>query len=108
MELPPLIAKPWQRTIYPAQMPVVDTNAASTSKAKRKSRARLKKKNRKGKKHRLTLALDLTLEAGDVYTLQGFSPDFDGPWLITEVEHKFAGKSGSQTTLTLQKCITGY
>lgn len=106
--LPPLIPNPWATHKYPATVPTVDANAGSTTKAKRTARSKLKKKNRKGKKHRLVVPLNLRVEAGTVYTLAGFSPDFDANWLITECEHKFSAHGGSTTSLDMQMCITGY
>lgn len=106
--LPPLISQVWAYNPYPQTVPAVDSNTASTTKAGRVAKSKLKKKNRKGKKHRITVPLNLRVEAGTVYTLQGFSPDFDANWLVTECEHKFSAKGGSTTSLDLQMCILGY
>lgn len=106
--LPPLIQKPWAKNPYPATVPAISANTGSTTKAQRVAKSKLKKKNRKGKKHRLVVPLNLRIEAGTVYTLKGFSPDFDSNWLIIDCEHKFSAKGGSTTSLDLQMCITGY
>jgi hypothetical protein len=108
LNLPPLISNPWQLVKLPAPLPVAETDSGAVTKAHRTARGKLKKKNRKGKKHRIVVPLNLTLEAGNVYTLEGFSPDFDGNWLLIECEHKFVGKSGSTTSLDFEKVITGY
>ena len=99
---------PWPTTVLPSPIPIAETDAGMNARAKRVARSKLKKKNRKGKKHQMTIPLNLRVEAGTVYTLQGFSPDFDGPWLVTEVEHKFAAKGGATTVLNMQMSIQGY
>jgi hypothetical protein len=62
-------------------------------------------KNRKRKQSSLELPFDPTVEEGTVYTLQGFAENFDGNWLVTEVDFSFAGKSGSRMTLELMQCL---
>jgi hypothetical protein len=108
MTLPPLLPNIWPTVTPPKNLQIDNKNTKTKTKADRSARAKLKKKNRKGKRHRIVFPLNLRLESGNVYTLQGFSPDFDGDWLVIGCEHRFAGKSGSTTTLELEMVITGY
>jgi len=62
-------------------------------------------KNRKRKQSSLELPFDPTIEEGTVYQLQGFAKNFDGKWLITEVQYSFAGKGGSRLSLELMQCL---
>jgi hypothetical protein len=80
-------------------------NSASTSKAKKVAKAKHKKHNRKRHKKVLRLPFDPMIEAGTVYNLQGFGPDWDGPWLVFDAHHDFDPHNGSETHLELMKCI---
>jgi len=62
-------------------------------------------KNRKRKQSSLELPFDPTIEEGTVYTLQGFAKNFDGKWLVTEVQYTFAGKAGSRLSIELMQCL---
>lgn len=85
-----------------------DTNTVKKTRAAKVAKNKLKGKNRKHKKHGLELPFNPMIESGTVYTLQGFSPDFDGNWLITQVTHTFTGKGGTKTSIELEKAITSY
>jgi len=61
-------------------------------------------KNRKRKRSTMELPFDPTIEEGTNYMLQGFAPNFDGKYQVTEVEWSFTGKGGSQMILELIKC----
>lgn len=65
----------------------------------------LAQKNRKRKQSSIELPFDPTIEEGTVYTLQGFAPNFDGKWLITEVNFTFTGKGGSRLAIELMQCL---
>jgi hypothetical protein len=65
----------------------------------------LAQKNRKRKQSSMELPFDPTIEEGTTWTLQGFAPNFDGKWLITEVVYTFAGKGGSRLTIELMQCL---
>jgi hypothetical protein len=65
----------------------------------------LAQKNRKRKQSSMELPFDPTIEEGTVYQLTGFAPNFDGKWLITEVNFSFTGKAGSRMTLELMQCL---
>ena len=85
-----------------------DTNTVKKTRAAKVAKSRLKKKNRKRKKKNIVLEYNPTIEAGTVYTTSGFSPLFDGNWLVIQVTHEFKGRSGSTTSLELEKCILSY
>ena len=85
-----------------------DTNATKKARAAKVAKSKLKTKNRKRKKKNIVLEYNPSIESGTVYTTSGFSPLFDGRWLVILVTHDLKGKSGSTTTLELEKCITSY
>lgn len=62
-------------------------------------------KNRKRKQSSMELPFDPAIEEGSVYALQGFAQNFDGKWLITEVQYSFTGKGGSRLNLELMQCL---
>jgi hypothetical protein len=66
----------------------------------------LAQKNRKRKgTHgpRMELPFDPTMEEGSIWTLVGFAPNFDGPWLVHEVVFTFTGKGGSRLEIDLMQ-----
>jgi hypothetical protein len=65
----------------------------------------LAQKNRKRKQSSMELPFDPRIEEGTVYALQGFAPNFDGKWLVTEVDYTFTGKGGSRLTIELMQCL---
>jgi len=65
----------------------------------------LAQKNRKRKQSSMELPFDPTIEEGTVYQLSGFAQNFDGKWLVTEVNFQFSGKGGSRMTLEFVQCL---
>jgi len=65
----------------------------------------LAQKNRKRKQSSMELPFDPKMEEGTVYQLSGFAPNFDGKWLVTEVNYSFTGKGGSRMTVELMQCL---
>jgi len=65
----------------------------------------LAQKNRKRKQSSMELPFDPKMEEGTVYQLTGYAPNFDGKWLITEVNFSFTGKGGSRMTIELMQCL---
>ena len=65
----------------------------------------LLQKNRKRKQSSMELPFDPTIEEGTVYQLSGFAQNFDGKWLVTEVNFQFSGKGGSRMTLEFVQCL---
>lgn len=62
-------------------------------------------KNRKRKQSSFELPFDPTIEEGTCCNLVGFAPNFDGKWLVTEVNYAFSGKAGSRFTIELMQCL---
>jgi hypothetical protein len=93
----------------PAATPVAvqENNSSKVSRADKVAKSRLKKKNRKRHQKSISLPLNLGLEAATVYTTQGFSPDLDGNWLVTQVTHTMK-KGGSTTSVELERCKTTF
>jgi hypothetical protein len=65
----------------------------------------LAQKNRKRKQSSIELPFDPTIEEGTTYMLQGFAQNFDGKWLVTQVDYTFTAKGGSRMLLELQQCL---
>lgn len=85
---------------------IVNKEPSSTAQAKAAAVAtnKLKQKNRKQNKITMTVPLNLKFDAGTTWNMSGFMPDIDSQvWLLSEVQHKIAGKSGSETTLEFTK-----
>ena len=84
------------------------TNAVKTARAKDVVKNLCKQKNRKFRKQHISIAFNPMVESGTIYTLQGFSPYLDGPWLVTQIIHSFNAKGGTNTEIDLEKAITDY
>jgi hypothetical protein len=65
----------------------------------------LAQKNRKRKQSSIELPFDPTIEEGTTYMLQGFAQNFDGKWLVTQVDYAFTAKGGSRMQIELQQCL---
>jgi hypothetical protein len=87
-----------------ADLPAIDQSPQKKQRAKKHAVSKLKQKNRKSNQFQMTTPLDLSIEAGNNYKLQGFSPDADdGIWTCNEVSHSITGKQASTTHISLHR-----
>jgi hypothetical protein len=90
--------------LTPEKLPVQTKDADRKARAKKVADSKLKQKNRKHHTIQITTILDLSVEAGNNYTLSGFSPDIDqGVWTVAEVVHSITGKSASSSRISFYR-----
>jgi hypothetical protein len=83
-----------------------DTQAQQTALLRAKKNCR--KRNKGEHKSSFTMPLNVQLCAGQVVSLQGFGPEFDGNWIIEEAKHVIGRTRPSETTIEIRKALDGY